>query len=61
MIVVVVLGEVGGSRFEDLCVGCRRSGPIARLGDVSVAAEILIDDALVERQSALVAVAMDGF
>jgi hypothetical protein len=31
------------------------------LGDVTVAAEILIDDALAQRQSASVAVAMNGF
>ena len=37
------------------------SAPLARLGDVTEAAEILIDDPLAQRQPAPLTVAMNGF
>jgi hypothetical protein len=37
------------------------SSSLARLGDVTVAAEVLIDDPLAERQSASFATSVNGF
>ena len=62
MPVVVVFGEVGWARRRGLCVVCDGyPEPLAPSGDVIIAAEILIDDALAERPSTPVAVGGSAF
>ncbi|MGO9751106.1 MAG: hypothetical protein ACLP22_06265 [Solirubrobacteraceae bacterium] len=60
IVAVVAFGEVRRSRRKDRCVRLGRSRPLAPLEDVTVAAEILIDDAFTERPPASFAVGVNG-
>ena len=53
--------EVGCARFGDLRVGRDTPQPLARLGDVTVYAEILIKDAFAQLQLAVLAIRANGF
>ncbi|MGO9972923.1 MAG: hypothetical protein ACLP01_08975 [Solirubrobacteraceae bacterium] len=61
MIAVLVLSTNGPRRLADLCVRYGRSEPLARSGDLTAAAEILIENALAQRQPAPLAVAINSF
>ncbi|MGO9753638.1 MAG: hypothetical protein ACLP22_19435 [Solirubrobacteraceae bacterium] len=59
--VVAIFVEVGSGQPTGLCVRRGASQTLASLGDMAIAAKVLVDDALAQRPPASFAVGLHGF